>query len=159
MTSPPWTIKAAQQADDSLIAEFFFKMWQDYDMDNILQDDWLNGTLEFIRDARERYQYAAFIADVEGKAVGSAACQIFHGLYPSIFRPEKRQYGYIWGVYVRPETRGQGIAQALTKACNDYLKGIGCTKVLLHASPMGKPVYEKLGFVTSNEMVLDFSKS
>ena len=37
----------------------------------------------------------------------------------------------------------------------EYLKSIACTRVILHASPSGKPVYSSLGFSESNEMRLD----
>lgn len=151
-------LRPASPEDDTLIAQNFKLMWQDYELDKILREDWLEDTLEFIQNARKHLQYAAFIAELAGKDVGSAACQLFSGPYPMGFQVDKRQYGYIWGVYVAPDYRGQGIAKALTQACVAYLKDIACTKVLLHASPMGKPVYEKLGFEPSNEMILDFSK-
>lgn len=152
------SIRQAESSDDNLIAENFYLMWQEYDMSKLLKEDWQAKTLEFIQHAREHLNYAAFIAELEGKAVGSAACQLFNGLYPDVFQKEKRLYSYVWGVYVAPEQRGQGIAKALTQACIDYSKTIGCTKVLLHAAPMGKPVYEKLAFTPGNEMLLDFAK-
>ena len=92
---------------------------------------------------------------MKGEVVGSAACQVFAGLYPSVFQGDKRKYGYIWGVYVAPTARGQGVAKALTHACTDYLRIIGCTRALLHASPQGESVYKSLGFETSNEMRLE----
>jgi GNAT superfamily N-acetyltransferase len=51
--------------------------------------------------------------------------------------------------------RRQGIASQLTNKTIEYLKSLGCTRVILHASPFGKPVYESLGFSLSNEMRLD----
>lgn len=38
---------------------------------------------------------------------------------------------------------------------DDCLKSLGCTRVILHASPFGKPIYSHLGFSESNEMQLD----
>ena len=150
-----YLIRAATPEDDALIAENYRRMWAEYDLDKLLSDDWLTETLRFIAHARETREYAAFIAELEGEAVGSAACQVFQGPYPVVFQTDKRKYGYLWGVYVAPEVRGRGFAKALTNACTDYLKTIGCTRVLLHASPLGKPVYESLGFEPSNEMRLE----
>ncbi|MCA9836526.1 MAG: GNAT family N-acetyltransferase [Trueperaceae bacterium] len=158
-TPSSFNLRPTQAQDDVIVADFFRLMWQDYDMDKILSERWREETLEFIADAREKHQYAAFIAEKNGQPIGTAACQLFYGPYPMVFQKDKRQYGYIWGVYVTPEERGKGIARTLTQACTDYLRDIACTKVVLHASPMGKPVYEKLGFVPSNEMILDFSKA
>ena len=66
-----------------------------------------------------------------------------------------RKYGYIWGVYVLPKARCQGVAEALVRACIAELRAQDCTKVVLHASPLGKSLYSKLGFVASNEMALE----
>ena len=148
-------IRRATPRDDGLIAEYFGRMWAEYDLDEILTDDWREKTLSFIERAREGLKYAAFIAELDDEAVGCTACQVFSGLYPSVFHPDKRKYGYIWGVYVTPQARGRGVAKGLTNACIDYLKSVGCTRVHLHASPMGRPVYEKLEFKSSNEMYLD----
>lgn len=43
----------------------------------------------------------------------------------------------------------------LTGMALDHLKLLNCTRVILHASPLGKPVYSSLGFWESNEMRLD----
>lgn len=97
--------------EDSLIAEHFYQMWLDNEVSaNSIQADWLNITLEFIKHARQELAYKAFVALVEDRVVGSASCQIFTGLYPHILQETYRKYGYIWGVYVEPPHRGQGIA-------------------------------------------------
>lgn len=36
-----------------------------------------------------------------------------------------------------------------------YLKSLGCSKAILHASPQGQPLYSHLGFDKSNEMRLN----
>ncbi|MEM7738712.1 MAG: GNAT family N-acetyltransferase [Deinococcota bacterium] len=87
-----------------------------------------------------------------------AACQQFAGPYPFAFMPSKRLYGYIWGVRVVPDARRQGLATLLTKACRDYLGQLGCNRILLHASPQGRKVYEQLGFEPSNEMRLELTQ-
>jgi len=37
------------------------------------------------------------------------SCQLFAGLYPHVIAEQYRKYGYIWGVYVEPPHRGQGL--------------------------------------------------
>jgi GNAT superfamily N-acetyltransferase len=56
---------------------------------------------------------------------------------------------------VEPPYRGKGIAKNLTLVAIAHLKSLGCTRAILHASPLGKPVYDSLGFSASNEMRLD----
>lgn len=62
--------------------------------------------------------------------------------------------GYISNIYTLREYRKQGIASALLKRIMEEAKLRGCTKVVLNATDMGRPIYEKAGFVdVQNEMV------
>jgi len=162
MNQPPdLTIRNADPSDDALIARHFLAMWRD----NGVSDDAIHGDGEararaFVEDARAQLDYQAFIAKVvDGsgggpghKVVGSAGAQRFDGLYPNVLTAEHRLYGYVWGVYVEPDWRCRGIARRLTEAAVDHLRAIGCSRVLLHSSPHGRSVYEKLGFEPTNEM-------
>jgi len=148
------SIRQSSLAEDLILAQNYYLMWQDYDMQEQLEKDWQARTIAFIQEARAKHELVGFLAVQNGEIVGSAVAQVFQGLYPQVFHT--RKYGYIWGVFVTTEVRKQGIATQLTRACNDYLKEIGCTKVVLHAAPMGKRIYEKLGFTPSNEMILEF---
>ena len=150
------TIREATQQEDTLIAKYFYLMWQDIGVpDDAINPNWLEMTLQFIEQARRDLFYKAFVAEVDSAVVGSASCQLYSGLYPNVLIPEYRKYGYIWGVYVEPSYRKQGIAKQLTSATVNYLKAVGCTRAVLNASPLGKPVYETLGFSSSNAMQLD----
>ena len=42
--------------------------------------------------------------------------------------------------------RGRGIGYAVTAALMEHARERGCTQAVLHSSPMGRPVYERLGF-------------
>ncbi|MUG99804.1 GNAT family N-acetyltransferase [Scytonema sp. UIC 10036] len=149
-------IKEATVSEDFLIAKHFYRMWLDLGVpEDAIAPDWLNITLEFVEQARQELSYKAFVAEIEGAVVGSTSCQLYSGLYPNIIKQQHRKYGYIWGVYVEPSYRRQGIAKQLTTQAVTHLKEIGCTRVLLNASPLGKPVYESLGFSSSNAMQLD----
>ena len=146
----------ASQNEDSLIARHFYQLWRDNDVAaDSIRSDWQEIILQFINNARQDLFYKAFIAEVDGVAIGSASCQIFAGLYPQVLAENYRKYGYIWGVYVELAYRGKGIAKQLTNMAIAYLKSLGCTRVILHASPSGKQVYTSLSFSESNEMRLD----
>ncbi len=150
------TIREAQLQEDFLIAKHFYQMWRDNDVPGeLIESNWLEITLKFINHVRQELAYKAFVAEVDGNFVGSASCQLFAGLYPHILKQEYRKYAYIWGVYVEPGYRGQGLAKKLMLEATNYLKSLGCTRAILHASPLGKPVYSGLGFSESNEMRLD----
>ena len=62
--------------------------------------------------------------------------------------------GYISNIYTLPGYRNQGIASRLLKSSMEEAKARGCTKIVLNATDMGRPLYEKIGFVDAeNEMV------
>jgi len=158
LTQDAMRVRTGTLEEDALIANHFYQMWIDLEVPaTAIEPDWLNITLEYIKQARHTLNYQAFVAEVNEQIVGSASCQRFAGLYPLILKAEHRNYGYIWGVYVEPAYRKRGIATQLTQQTIDYLKSLGCTHALLNASPLGKPVYDRLGFTTSNAMQLDLA--
>jgi GNAT superfamily N-acetyltransferase len=62
--------------------------------------------------------------------------------------------GYIMNVVTVPRYRHQGIARRIIQAMLEWLAEQNIRRVTLHATEMGKPMYEELGFVDSNEMKL-----
>jgi GNAT superfamily N-acetyltransferase len=152
----PIIIQEAKPDKDILIAEHFYKMWLDIGIpENAIEDNYQEMILHFIENAREKLFYQSFLAELDGVIVGSTSCQLYTGLYPNIIKSNYRQFGYIWGVYVEPKYRRKGIAKKLTNTAIKYLESIGCTRIVLNASPIGKTVYQSLGFVESNAMHLD----
>jgi GNAT superfamily N-acetyltransferase len=69
---------------------------------------------------------------------------------PHLIGPGRR--GNILNVYTQPEYRRQGIARTLMQVSLDWRRHRGIVCVILHASEEGRPLYEALGFLASNEM-------
>jgi GNAT superfamily N-acetyltransferase len=147
------TLRSATAADAALLATHFYKMWRDNDVPaEAIVPNWQAEIQHYLDEARRSLGYQAFVAEVNDRVVGSAGCQQFAGLYPNILKASYRQDGYIWGVYVEPDFRCQGIATQLTERASAYLRSIGCTHAVLNASPLGRSVYSRLGFADSNVM-------
>lgn len=154
------TFRASTASEDAAIAQHFYAMWRDLGVSaDGIQPGWRDMALEFIATARQTLDYQAFVAEVNGAIIASAGGQRFSGLYPLILSPAQRQYGYIWGVYVEPAYRHQGVATRLTQLVVDHLKAIGCTKVVLNAAPKARSLYASLGFCDSNLMELELPVS
>ena len=85
--------------------------------------------------ARARLDGEVVVAAAEGALVGVAAGAMFGGT------------GWVGGVAVVPAHRRIGLGGALTEAIVEFLEGRGLATVLLHATALGRPVYERLGFV------------
>lgn len=151
-------IRETTPQEDPLLAEHFYQMWLDIGVPaRSIESNWRDITQKFLNRARQELSYKAFVAEVNAKVVASAGCQLYAGLHPNIITAEYWKKGYIWGVYVEPAYRCQGIGKQLMRSCIVYLKSIDCTQAILHASPQGKPVYVNLGFSDHNQMRLDLS--
>jgi len=71
-------------------------------------------------------------------------------------RPDGQRRGlvYVHSVYTVPEYRRQGLARRLLQAMIEYCRDNGWPRLSLHASDMGRGLYEDLGFKPTNEMRL-----
>ena len=146
-------IREAVKNDEILIAEHLCQIAFELGLpSDSIRQDWLEKTIHFIERARHELAYKGFIAELNGKVIGSASCQLLE-LYPMV--SDQYQKGYIWGVYVEPSHRRRGIATALMQKAMVHLKEIGCTKAVLHASEQGKLLYSRFGYTESNEMVIN----
>ncbi|MBN1936669.1 MAG: GNAT family N-acetyltransferase [Anaerolineae bacterium] len=63
--------------------------------------------------------------------------------------------GYIMSVATRPEYRRRGLARRIVETIIEWFKAQGVTRIALHASDMGRPMYERMGFKASTEMRLE----
>jgi GNAT superfamily N-acetyltransferase len=60
----------------------------------------------------------------------------------------------IVNVFTEPEWRRRGLAALLVKKIIDWSRQTDLDSLVLHASDEGRPLYERLGFVVTNEMRL-----
>jgi len=72
---------------------------------------------------------------------------------PHMVGPGARR-GNILNVYTSPEHRRQGLARKLMAAALEWCRAHGIRAVILHASEAGRPLYQSLGFRSTNEMRL-----
>jgi ribosomal protein S18 acetylase RimI-like enzyme len=78
----------------------------------------------------------------DGRLVGTAGFYRYHHL-------KERHKGHIWGVYVRPESRGKGVAKAMMQEIIRRARQMeGIEQILLVASAHlpARRLYEALGF-------------
>jgi GNAT superfamily N-acetyltransferase len=71
-------------------------------------------------------------------------------------RPDGQRRGlvYVHSVYTAPEYRRQGLARRILQAMITYCRENGWPRINLHASDMGRGLYEELGFQPTNELRL-----
>ena len=61
---------------------------------------------------------------------------------------------YVHSVYTEPDYRRSGLARRILTAMIDYCHDNGWPRLTLHASELGRGLYEDLGFKPTNEMRL-----
>lgn len=76
-------------------------------------------------------------------------------LVPRVPRPgaTERMSGDIQSVYVLPEHRGRGIGSALVDAAARHAEQLGALRVTVHSGRRAVPVYERLGFASSHQLL------
>jgi GNAT superfamily N-acetyltransferase len=99
--------------------------------ERLLFFDWAVGRPTLVPLVAER------AGQIVGTGVGSA-----HG-----------RVGWVGTIFVAPERRGSGLGRAVTRAVIDELEARGCRTLVLIATSMGRPVYEREGFVVLDEQV------
>jgi GNAT superfamily N-acetyltransferase len=82
-----------------------------------------------------------FVAELNGGVVGSATTIVYEGCL-----------AWIGMVLVDPAYRSQGIGTLLLEKTIEHLDARGVPTMKLDATPQGKPIYERLGFVSEFEI-------
>jgi len=111
-----------------------------------------SASRKYFEAALQDGTYVAMMAELGSEIAGGGGVLIapWPGS-PLNFEPKR---AWILNIYVEPEHRRQGLAKALTQLLIDWCRGNDFGSVALHASEYGRGLYEKLGFVPTNEMRL-----
>lgn len=107
----------------------------------------------YIAERLAQGQASVLVAPVEGVAVeGGSASEGLGGfclLYPSFCSLEAAPIRVLNDLYVRPEYRGRGLAQALMQAAEDSARQAGCARLDLstaHTNHTAQALYESRGW-------------
>lgn len=102
---------------------------------------------EFLASSSAR-DVDCYLATEDGKIVGGCAVSIQRVL-PS-YKNRMGLHAYLHNMYVEPDYRGRGIATALLEFILETYRKRGVDRFELHASEMGRPLYERMGFEKSD---------
>lgn len=102
--------------------------------------------------------YFGWIAQAQDAPVGGLGMmEIDWPPHPS--HPAQARRGYVLNVFVEPEHRGRGLARMLMNMAADEGRRRGLQLMVLHATAMGRPLYERLGWAATAEMALDLAEA
>jgi ribosomal protein S18 acetylase RimI-like enzyme len=162
---PTFQVRQATVVDIPLLAGHRAAMFRDMDR---LASDWeaelARATADYFRDALPRGEYLAWVAEstLPRQSIGGAGVQ----LRPILPRPlpsgdgiELGPEAIVLNVYVEPAWRRRGVGEALMQSILTALAERKVRRIVLHASDEGRRLYERLGFVATNEMRLEATGS
>lgn len=109
-----------------------------------------------IRAALEGGTYRGWLAtSASGEVIGGAGVHIkpqLPRITPDGSRVASDEVPLAVNVYTEPQWRQRGVARALMRTLMKWATQSGYDRVVLHASDAGRPLYEALGFKSTNEM-------
>ena len=118
----------------------------------------LDAATAYFIEAVPRGEYVAWLVHEsnDGGSVVAGAGALTRTLLPRPDTDRKRllsgREALVMNVYVHREWRRRGLARCLMETVLAWARGEQIARVVLHASGEGRPLYESMGFVPTNEM-------
>ncbi|HXF47897.1 MAG TPA: GNAT family N-acetyltransferase [Verrucomicrobiae bacterium] len=153
----PLKIRFATLKDIETLVTHRRGMWFDMGYKNKAELDAADKVYRLWAKPRLRSgELIGFIVEVSGQTAGSG-CLWLQPVQPRPGRPGFKGGGqpYLLSMYTEHPFRGKGVATKIVKESIRWAKAKGFPRMTLHASDMGRSVYEKLGFKQTWEMKLD----
>lgn len=116
------------------------KLSDDADMSAVEKE-----TFAYYRRALESGEHIAYLVYDNGTFIGAGGVS-FYQVMPTYHNPSGKK-AYIMNMYTAPEYRRQGIALHTLDLLVKDAKEQGVSHISLEATDMGRPLYEKYGFV------------
>ncbi|HET7232856.1 MAG TPA: GNAT family N-acetyltransferase [Longimicrobium sp.] len=154
-----FAVRRATEADAEVLAHHRAAMFRDMgSLRPKLYDALRNAARPWFAEAIPAGEYIAFVALADGapdEIVAGAGVQMRRQIpRPTAdgARVESRPQALVVNVYTEPAWRRRGLAALLMEHVLAWAREQGVGGVVLHASAEGRPLYEHLGFVATNEM-------
>ena len=113
----------------------------------------------YLRDAIASGEYVGWLVspNQSGEVVAGAGVQLRRILPRPIATENGTQIaggreGLVLNVFTEREWRRQGLARRLMELILEWSRAATLDRLVLHASEDGRPLYDRLGFVLTNEM-------
>ncbi len=105
-------------------------------------------TRRYVADKLPTGEFIVWFAEEDGRVVGTGGLVFMHR--PPTLKCSSQVHAYILNMYTLPEYRGRGVATALLEHIIQYVKTkTPARRAALHATEMGRGVYERFGFEAS----------
>lgn len=119
------------------------KLCADTDMGEVERQSYL-----YYQKALSDGSHIAFLVFDESGCIGTGGVSFFQ-VMPTYHNPSGKK-AYIMNMYTNPKYRRKGIAYKTLDMLIKEIKSKGISSISLEATDMGRPLYEKYGFVKMN---------
>jgi GNAT superfamily N-acetyltransferase len=151
---PEFKVRRATEADLDVLANhrnlMFKEMFRDLPLDYRGYEKRFKTWARKMLRARRLIPF--LVTDHDGKVVAGGSLWLREN------HPSPRYRGtlqpYLMSMFTEPAYRRRGLATLIVKEAIDWSRKHGYSRLVLHASDMGEPVYAKLGFERTSEMRL-----
>lgn len=120
------------------------KLAEDVDMSMVEHESYA-----YYKRALETGEHIAYLVYDNDKWIGADGVS-FYQVMPTYHNPNGKK-AYIMNMYTTPEYRRQGIAIHTLDLLIKAVKEQGVSQIALEATDMGRPLYEKYGFVNMKD--------
>jgi len=157
--STQFIIRPATLADSAALVRHRCEMFSDMgSLRADAYDELASATAAYYAEAMPTGEYVAWVvcpADQPELIVAGGGMQLRRILprptHDGFILPPGPQ-GLIVNVYTEKEWRRNGLAELIMSTLIEWSKSNDVTSLVLHASQMGQPIYQRLGFKQTNEM-------
>ncbi len=147
------TLRLATPIDARRITEHRHRMFSDNQFADEEQLSAMDTRFEpWVRERLQDGRYVGLLLEEEGRVLAGAG--IHFSDFPPHYLHVEAGRAYLLNFYTEPDARGRGLANQLLQACVEECRRRGKQVITLHASPFGRPIYERAGFQPTNEMML-----
>jgi GNAT superfamily N-acetyltransferase len=154
-------VRRATVADADIIARHRAEMFSAMGLlPRPLYDEMVAATRQYLAEAMPAEKYMGWLGTpvgAPGEIVGGAGLLRRRVPPHPLNGPEEialavGRQGVILNVYTEPAWRRRGVAELLMRHILAWAAEAGLDTLVLHASAEARPLYERLGFVPTNEM-------
>ncbi|MEY2484437.1 MAG: hypothetical protein QOH39_85 [Verrucomicrobiota bacterium] len=155
-----FAVRLATIDDADVIAAHRARMFHDMgEVPDDLLDMFRTQSRDRLREFFERGEYVGWLAssvDAPRQVIAGAGVQLRHTLpHPSDMGGlAEGRHALIINVFTEPPWRRRGLGELLLKRIIAWSREQKLDRLLLHSSEQGRRLYERLGFVQTNEMKL-----
>lgn len=154
-------IRSAEVEDAAVIARHRARMFQDMgELSRETFDDFLAASQAWTERALASGEYIGWFAapQTDSAVIVAGAGVQLRQVPPHPCRPSrdgvfaKGRHAIVLNVFTEPEWRNRGVAELLMEEIIRWARAEKLDRLVLHASAQARALYERMGFVATNEM-------